>query len=153
MKIKNYTSSIPVENTIWKIEQALIRAGAIGIAKQYGPTGKIQCLVFHLPFDPQKLPVTVKLPANVDKIKEIFWKEYCSKRSHRGTKTDADFQEQAERTAWKLQLDWVEVQLALIQMRQLSKVQAFMAYAWDGQRTLYERIEADKFTALLPQTV
>jgi hypothetical protein len=148
MPIKNYTSSIPVSNTIYRIEQLLVQAGATGIAKEY-EGGKIKCIVFNLPYEDGKLPVTIKLPANVNRCREIFWKEYCETR-RRGNKTDLDFQDQAERTSWKLQQDWVEVQLALIKMNQQTKIQAFMAYAYDGHQTFYERIEAGKFKALLP---
>src|SRR6185503_878462 len=39
MFLKNYTSEVPVTQTIARIEHALIKAGVSGIAKEYSPTG------------------------------------------------------------------------------------------------------------------
>ncbi len=35
MKIKNYTSGVPVGNTVARIETILVKAGATGIVKDY----------------------------------------------------------------------------------------------------------------------
>jgi hypothetical protein len=151
MSLKNYTSEISADITIARIERLLVDAGATGIAKEY--EGKrVKALVFHLPYQPDKLPITVKLPANVKKCQELLWKDYCRTRTVHGRKTDADFADQAERTAWKLQQDWVEVQVAMIKLNQQSTIQAFMAYAYDGKQTLYERVEANGFRAFLPES-
>lgn len=41
MSLKNYTSSVPVERTISRIEQVLAKAGAGGIMKDYDCGGLV----------------------------------------------------------------------------------------------------------------
>jgi hypothetical protein len=59
-----------------------------------------------------------------------------------------DFLEQAERTAWKIQQDWVQVQMSLIKLKQADMLQVFMAYVWDGEQTFYERLKGRGFKQL-----
>jgi hypothetical protein len=151
MNLKNYTSSVPVDITLARIERLLVDSGATGIAKEY-KGGKVQSLVFQMAYQPDKLPMTIKLPANVENCLQAFWKDHCKSRSLRSRKTTADFQEQAERTAWKLQQDWVEVQTSLIRLNQQTAIQAFLPYVFDGQQTYYERLQTNNFRALLPES-
>lgn len=149
MNLKNYTSSVSPDITIARIERLLVDAGATGIAKEY--EGKrVKAIVFQMPHDPQKMPLTIKLPANVEKCLEYFWKDHCRTRSLRSRKTSEDFRQQAESTAWKLQQDWVEVQTSLIRLQQQSGIQAFLPYIFDGKQTFYERLQIGNFKALLP---
>lgn len=149
MNLKNHTSSVPVNITIARIEQMLADAGASGIAKEY-ENGVPVTIVFKIQVVPDRPPVCVKLPANVQKCQDAFWKDHCKTRSIHSRKTEKDFAEQAARTAWKLQQDWVEVQLSMIRLEQLDTVQAFLSYAFDGERTFYERVKASGFKALMP---
>lgn len=150
MLLKNYTSSVPVDMTISRIERMLVDGGATGIAKEY-TGGIVTSLVFRISFAPDKPEATVKLSANVAACLNAFWKDHCRTRSSRSKKTDADFKDQAARTAWKLQQDWVEVQLSLIRLQQQDAIQAFLPYVWDGQSTVYERIKQGDFKAMLPE--
>ncbi len=147
MNLKNHTSSVPVSTTIARIEQMLADAGASGIGKEYA-NGVPVSLVFKIHVQPDQPPVCVKLPANVEKCQFAFWKDHCKSRSHRSRKTSEDFKDQAARTAWKLQQDWVEVQLSMIRLEQLDTVQAFLAYAFDGKQTFYERVKDGGYKAL-----
>jgi len=140
MNLKNYTSSIPADTTIARIERLLVDGGAIGIAKEY-ENGRVKALVFQIQFLADQLPVTVKLPANVAGCQQWFWKEYCRTRSRMSRKTDADFLDQGERTAWKLQEDWVSVQMSLIKLQQQDAMCAFLPYAFNGETTVYERVK------------
>lgn len=149
MNLKNYTSSVPVDVTISRIERLLVDVGATGIGKEY-QSGVVTSLMFRIKFTPDKPEVTVKLPANVEACLNTFWKNHCSTRSAMSKKVKDDFKEQAARTAWKLQQDWVEVQISLIRLQQQDAMQAFLPYAWDGEQTVYERVRSGGFRALLP---
>lgn len=149
MNLKNYTSGVPADLTISRIERLLVDVGASGIAKEY-VAGVVSALLFRIRVLPDKPEVTVKLPANLDACLDTFWKDHCQGRSSRSRKTKDDFREQAARTAWKLQQDWVEVQISLIRLKQQDVMQAFLPYAWDGQQTVYERVRTSGFRALLP---
>ena len=142
MNLKNYTSSVPVERTISRIEQALAEAGATGITKQYA-AGKLACLSFRVVI-PAGRDIEVRLPANHEAVLNAMFK--AIRRPRRGTLER--LREQALRTSWKLMQDWVEVQLSLIRMQQAELLQVFLPYVWDGRRTFYAALQGRNFLAL-----
>lgn len=82
MNLKNYTSSIPADQTIARIERLLVDVGASGIAKEY-QSGVVTALMFRIRMSPEQPEATIKLPANVEACVNAFWKEYCQTRSVR----------------------------------------------------------------------
>jgi len=155
MNIKNYTSDVPTGTTINRIQNLLIAAKVNGITMEYGPNGNILALLFHVDLDRR---YSIRLTANVDQVHEIFWKEYVGSDRltqdgqavawGRKRRKKASFREQAERTAWKLQQDWVQVQLSLLLLQKVDFLQVFMAYLWDGKQTFYQSIKDSGFLAL-----
>lgn len=157
--LKNYTSNVPVSQTIYKIEQVLIRCGVSGITKEYGPKMEVTAIRFHIPLNDRE--VTIRLPADAKKAQEAMWRDYAgadiskdglgvtygSRKKLRPT----DFAEQGERTAWKIIQDWIEVQMSMIQMQQADTIEVFMPYIWDGKQTVYGRIKEGGYRALLPE--
>lgn len=162
MFLKNYTSEVPVSQTIHRIEQVLIKCGVKGITKEYGPTGEVCAVIFHYQLPDQPM-MTIRLPADKEAALQAMWMDYADGHplSKDGNSVIAypnskkkkreDFHAQAERTAWKLVQDWVEVQLSMIQMQQAEFLQVFMPYAWDGKQTFYQRIKDSGYRALLPE--
>lgn len=149
MNLKNYTSSVPTEVTIGRIEAHLIGTGLVtGIGKDYKGT-EVQSIVFQIGYEPGKLPLTVKLSANIQQCLDFFWVEHC-RTAKRNMRVKTDFLEQASRTAWKLQEDWVRVETSLILLNQRTVLQSFMAYIWDGERTFYHRLKDSGFKQLAP---
>lgn len=159
MFLKNYTSDQPVSQTIYRIEQVLIKCGVSGIRKDYdGPAGNVVAVTFEIKIDGAE-PWTIRLPANVQKAWDALWLNYADgdklspdgMRLAYGTrknKVKADFRDQAERTAWKIIQDWVEVQMSMIQMQQADFREVFLPYAWDGERTFFNRLKDSGFTQL-----
>lgn len=157
MNIKNYTSDVPAGTTINRIQNLLIEAKVNGITMEYGPAGEIVALLFHVNLDRR---YSIRLTANVDAVQDTFWHDYAGtdKLSDDGQtlryqwgkkkKKRADFRQQAERTAWKLQQDWVQVQLSLLLLQKVDFLQVFMAYLWDGKQTFYQSIKGTNFLAL-----
>jgi hypothetical protein len=133
--IKNYTSGVPVEKTILRIEMALITGGAVGISKDYSD-GRTRSISFSIPSAESRL-ISVRLPANVEAVYEVL--ESAMKRPRK--ETLKRLRDQAERTAWKLVQDWVEVQMAMVKMRQAEFIQVFLPYIWDGKRTFFTMIK------------
>jgi hypothetical protein len=140
--IKNYTSSVPVDRTISRIESALIRGGAIGISKEY-KKGELQAIHFSIP-DVENRLTMIRLPGDVAAIYEIL-KDDGRKHGEDKLKT---LQEQSVRTAWKIVQDWVEVQMAFIEMRQAEFLQIFLPYIWDGNQTFYGYLKGTGFKML-----
>jgi hypothetical protein len=162
MFLKNYTSDVPVNQTIHRIEQVLIRCGVTGITKEYGPTGEVAAVVFSIAL-PDHPKVNVRLPADKEAAHRALWLDYVDGDkltpdgktlvwNSRKKKRMADFAEQAERTAWKIVQDWVEVQMSMIQLKQADFVQVFMPYVWDGKQTFYDRLKANGYRAMIPET-
>ena len=158
--LKNYTSEVPVTQTIQRIEKVLIKCGVCGITKEYADTnGTIAALTFRLQaFDNQ---VTIRLPVNVNAALDALWRDYADGEklsddeqsfhwSSRKKKKRSDFTGQAERTAWKIMQDWVEVQMSMIQMKQAEPMQVFLPYVMvDDQTSVFQQIKATHFKGLL----
>ena len=146
MNLKNYTSNVPVDRTVAKIELRLAEAGADGVMKEYA-AGQLRALSFRVTLPDDGKKIAVRLPANVDGVYAAMAKEV--KRPHAGTMER--IRDQAGRTAWKLMQDWCEVQLSLIAMQQAEFRQVFLAYIiTNGNQTFFERLKKDDFLALGP---
>lgn len=143
MKIKNYTSSVPVIHTIARIEETLVRAGAHGVRKDF-VGNRLAALDFTIRNGEKD--ISIRLPANVEAVYKAF---ADSRRRLRPESRDL-LRAQAERTAWKLMQDWVEVQLSLIRLEQADLLQVFLPYVWDGRRTFYDALKDTGFKALMP---
>lgn len=161
MFLRNYTSEMPVKKSINRIEEILIRCGVVGIKKEYvGTSGLVAAIQFEMLL-PTGTPAVVRLVPKIDEAHSALWLDYVDgeKLTQDGSQLQwsrkrlkkANFKEQAERTAWKLLLDRVEVEMSLIELKQRDVIQAFMADVWDGQRTLYESLKTSGFRALLPE--
>lgn len=65
MFLRNYTSDVPVTQTIHRIEAVLIQCGVTGITKEYGPVAaEVVAIQFHIKLQQDKPPVTIRLPAD-----------------------------------------------------------------------------------------
>lgn len=152
--LKNRTSSVPVERTIARIEQALARAGASSIVKEYGPAADVSALKFNIQVSEQQ-SVSIHLPVNTRAVAAKMHRDFCSRpRSRRRALPKMDhFMPQAERTAWKLMQDWVEVQLSLIAMQQAEFLAVFLPYVYNPstRTTFYEQLKASGMRGLLPE--
>lgn len=161
MNLKNYTSDVPASQTIFRIQQILIKAGVNALEMEYGSRQEVTAITFRIQFDKAKPPLPIRMPAKVSEAQNQLWIDYVDGDkltpdgnslawNARKKKTRADFFEQGERTAWKLMQDWLEIQLSLISLRQVDFVQVFLSYVWDGQQSFYDRLKGGDFKALMP---
>lgn len=142
MKIKNYTSEVPVSRTVSRIEELLSRFGAHNVSKDYY-AGRLVAVRFSIRLETGR-EVSIRLPADESAVLKVLADGV--RRPRQGTMER--LKEQASRTAWKLQQDWVEVQLSLIEMQQAEAIQVFLPYVWDGSKTLFEAMRESGFKAL-----
>lgn len=154
MFLKNYTSDVPVPTTIMRIESTLIKCGVRGIEKQYEEnTGRVLALTFTIDVG-DKRPLRVNLPVREQQVLEALWQEYvdgdplapdgqtvvCYPNTKR--KNRESFREQAQRTAWRLMQDWIEVQMSLILMKQADVREVFLSYIMVNQKqTVFQVFE------------
>lgn len=144
MNLKNYTSSVPMLNSIAKIEDRLAHAGATHISKSYDG-GKPIGMIFQIPTN--GIPITFQLPAKVNKVYD-----YMIKSKKFGYKKDVKetTMRQAQMTAWKLLADWIEIQVSLIMLDQVEAAEVFLPYAFDvqNQKTLFQHMKENNFKQL-----
>ena len=165
MFLKNYTSEVPTSQTVYRIEQVLIKCGAAGISKEYASTaGEISAVSFQIETPNGK--VSIRLPVDVESAWQALWLDYVDGDklnekgdaiqyySSRKKKRKIDFKEQAQRTAWKIVQDWVEVQMSMIQLKQADTLQVFLPYVITSTgETMYKRITnaGGNMLGLLPE--
>jgi hypothetical protein len=146
MNIKNYTSEVSSEKSIFEIENILIKMGATAISKEY-ESGKVSHISFAVIKDGVKVPF--RLPARVDSVKKLFLKSLKSTPPTPRQKINAE--KQAERTAWRNMRDWVHLQHTMIVLDQVEFMEAFMPYIFSmGQgKTAYQLMKDQNYKALL----
>ena len=146
MTIKNYTSQISAMRSIGLIEAKLAAKGASQILKEYDPEGKVEGIAFIIKIDGVDMPF--KLPAKVDECGIILKSRYKKLTAS----VIKNIRAQAERTSWKVVLDFVDVMLAMIELRQAEFMQVFMPYLYDHSKrqTYFEKVKEKGFQKLLP---
>jgi len=144
-KIKNYTSIVPAAISISKIEQCLVEFGATDISKKYSEDKICTGIVFRLIVN--NIPLFFKLTAKSDACFRVLYAEY--KKPNPEIKSKCKMQ--ADRTAWKIISDWVDIQLSMIQLEQAELLQIFLPYAYDNKTdsTFYEKLKENDFKTLL----
>ena len=146
MGIKNYTSQQPVMRTIALIEVKLAVSGATQILKEYTPDGKVDSIAFIKRMNGFDMPF--KLPAKISECEKILRSRIRKPRKD----TMKRISQQAERTAWKLIFDWVDVQMTMIELNQAEFMQVFMPYLYDHstKQTYFEKMKEKGLQKLLP---
>lgn len=138
MAILNYTTTVDSFKTVSEIEKILVLHGANSIIKNYEGESIIG-LSFMINTGAQQIPV--RLPVKTNECFEILKKE----KEH-GTKNIKATKEQAERVAWRILKDWVEAQMALLDIQMVRFEEIFLPYIeTSGGRTIYERLQEKHF--------
>jgi hypothetical protein len=138
--VKNYTSSVPASRSVQHIEDALIAAGAHSIIKMC-ENRKLTGIAFVINVNGSDIPY--RLPARIANVEKVLKSQV--KRPRRGTMENISAQ--AERTAWKLLSDWVDIQCSLIELKQVKFPEVFLPYVYDlsSKKTFFEKIEENNF--------
>ncbi len=139
MAILNYTTTVDSFKTVSEIEYILMKHKAKSIMKNYDGES-ITGLSFLIDTGFQQVPV--KLPVKVDECLKVLKKE----KRENPRKQIKDTREQAERVAWRILKDWVEAQMALLDIEMVRFEEIFLPYieTKNGQ-TIYERLEGEQF--------
>lgn len=136
MAILNYSTSIEAEQTIGEIQRMLSRYNVAAMMTEYDGH-QVSAVSFKLNINGE--PMSFKLPCNWRSVATIL-KEQQRQRNKHGDGVDA----QAVRVAWRVMKDWIEAQLALVEINMVTIPQVFLPWAImpDG-RTLAEHIDTD----------
>ena len=139
MAILNYTTQIDVYKTVAEIERILSEHGVMSIMKQY-EDGQVVSLSFLIDDGEKKIPV--RMPIRVDECLKVMQKQ---KKEHPKMQIKAT-KEQASKVAWRIMKDWIEVQMALLEINMVRFEEIFLPCieTTDG-KTIYEKLEERKF--------
>ena len=117
----------------------LVKHGAKSIMKSYEGED-VTSLSFLI--DTGNGNVPVKLPVRLDDVLQVLTEQ---KKAHPKANIKAT-REQANRVAWRILKDWIEVQMALLDMKMVKFEEIFLSYieTADG-KTIYEKLEEKQF--------
>ena len=139
MGLLNYTTQISPEKTIAEIEKILADHGALKILKDY-EAGKVVAISFMVETEKGMLPF--KLPMNEDAVMQVInnqTKEYSKGRLVVPKKFYGD-RDQARRVGWRIMKDWIEAQMAILELQMVKIDQVFLPYMQDNQgKTVYDK--------------
>lgn len=144
MSLRNYTSSVPTIQSVAAIINKLVVAGASQIMQEYSTTRQLVGIKFIITIEGKAVPI--ELPAKIGEV------EKCLRAQVRRMTPaiEANIKAQAERTAWKLLLDWVDVQCTMVQLKQADFLEIFLPYVWrpGTGTTFYRELKAGNFLTL-----
>lgn len=124
--IKNYSTKVPVLQTVGEIQGILATHGARKVMMDYGDNGQVNAITFAL--DLNGTLRGFRLEANPHGVISVMKKE-------RTKCTD----EQAERIAWRNIKDWIAAQVALVETEQASMAELFFSkLIGSKENTLYQ---------------
>jgi len=131
--IKNYTTEMSVEKSIMEIQAILAAHGAEKIMYDYDqgkPVG-----VSFLVTGPHG-PMPVKLPARIENVRKVMEDNYGSLGRNRN-----EYLKNTDKIAWRNIKDWVDAQMALIEIEMVTMPEVFLPFIVLGEQTVYERFE------------
>ena len=144
--LKNYTSQVAAQNSINNIEKNLVEHGARKILKLYNDDKIVIGICFEIPINGQE--TQYKFLAKIEECTVILLQDLGPRTR---PETRKKVPKQAERTAWKILSDWVDVQMARVELGQIEITEAYLTYLYDPQtdQTFYEKIKDKGFENLI----
>jgi hypothetical protein len=145
MAIKNYASDKPIDRIFSELQHTLGTHGAKHLSFEYGDAGKVHGVTFTIKVNDLFIPV--KLPARVEKAQAVLKRQWESGAiSHKIGKEKAYGDEQAYRVAWRNILDWVQAQMALLEIEMVKMEEIFLPYMQDREGvTFFEHVKQRGF--------
>lgn len=132
--IKNYTTTKSAEETIAEIQQLLSEHGVTAMMTEYDGR-QVDAVSFRMRIDGNDM--SFRLPCNWRAVREVFKEQGITSVKHR----DKNLDNQAIRTAWRVIKDWIDAQLALVEINMVTIPQIFLPYTiMKDDRTLAEHV-------------
>ena len=131
---------ILVSKTVGEIQGKLVASGAAAVLTEYSPGGEVAALSFRI--NTANGMLSFRLPSRPEGIRKILAEQGVSRR--------LQTEEQAARVSWRIIKNWVEAQLALVEVEQADMAEVFLPYLQDPKTgsTVYEKLKNDKFKQL-----
>lgn len=149
MSLKNYSTKIPANQTITEIEASLIHHGATDLWKQYDGSKNITSLTFAVITEHGKIPF--KLSINIEAVRQIIAEQHKKGKARGISQGQATDLEHARNVGWRILKDWMDAQMALVEVGMRKLEQVFLADIWDARTsmTYFEVLSEKKFAGML----
>lgn len=118
MPILNYSTSISAHRSVAQVQQLLASKGARSISIEYNKDQSISNISFSI--EVQGKNVFFRLPSNWRGVQKVLIKQTKAKKYH----TD----EHAQNCCWRIILEWVQAQMAIIEANQADLATVFFPY-------------------------
>ncbi len=143
MPIKNYTTTIDAEKSVSQLQDLLRKKGARRVLVDYDEKGRPEAVAFELELaQPEGVPFRLpfQIRARPEAMKRCLWADEDVPRRYRTL-------EQAERVAWRLVYNWIDVQMAFVEAGQAAMAEPLLGFAISTHRngegvpkTFYEEL-------------
>lgn len=131
MPLLNYTTKVPVPQSIREITVSLVKGGASSIMQDYDSDGIITSISFRLKLEENI--IDFRLPSDFRAVLQVLTND--------GVNYKMLTPEHAQRVSWRILKDWVQSQMALLATKSVTMPQLFLPYAvGKNGKTLYEQI-------------
>ncbi len=138
-KIKDYTTEIPADQTIAEISKILMQSKAKGIATEFEDDGRVKSVFFRIAVGNREL--NFKLPAKPDAVYRVLFQDKIGEATY-----GASRRIKATNIAWRIVRDWLEAQVAMIQLEQAEAAEVFFAYLMTGpDQTIFQQAKKNQF--------
>ena len=154
--VKSGSTKVPVTHSQSELERLLRRYGCAGFGVQHDYENQRARVNFRVPDGPENdaplIPVALELNLRAvydalhgqPKKRRWFEDKYITEFDPAGY--DVKLMQQAERVAWRILKDWIEAQMALLDIEMVKMEEIFMPYIVDQKgQTLYEKLEQKQF--------
>jgi hypothetical protein len=141
------TTTVPAEKSVLEIKMELMKIGVQRVYEEYSQ-GKISSIVFSLDAGDGR-PLDVNIPVNVESIFLLLQDEHKSKQRRRTARPkDEALLAQAHRTAWRMAVQRIKLQMADIMVGQMDALEVFLPYVmWKGV-PFYKALKSQNFKLL-----
>ena len=142
-----HTTQIVASKTAAQIAELLGQAGATRINTTY-ENGKAVGIDFSVTLDGMNM--SFRLPIYPEKVLDAMRADGKKRRRSIHGAGSERIAEQAERTAWRVALEWLRAQLAYMASGQVQAQEVFLPYlVTPNGETLYKSLERRQFAGLL----
>jgi hypothetical protein len=139
MPISNYTTKVDSMSSVAEIQKVLMNHDADRVMIEYLDKMPV-ALTFQV--NTVKGVVSFKLPANIEGVLNALKKDKAVPTANKNSA-------QALKVAWRILLNWVEAQMAIVEAEMATVDQVFMPYALlQSGNTVYQEFSQDKLIQL-----
>lgn len=144
MALLNHTTKIDPSQSIGEIQKMLSKHGVSAMMTEY-EDNEISSVAFRM--NVQGSQISYRLPCNWKAVREILLGP--KHRPYLKCRLD-DIDAQSQKLAWRVIKDWIESQLALVEINMVTIPQIFLPYTiMKGGKTLYDHIQENPGQFLL----